>query len=105
MKVIIVGAGISGLTLAAALAQLAPRIEVEVLERDAAAADRRKGYAIGLRGDAGLEVLGRLGLREQVLTNGAQQVTNFVITDRQGRHLLALPSGNDSARQTYPRAA
>jgi protoporphyrinogen oxidase len=28
MKVIIVGAGISGLTLAAALAQLAPRIEV-----------------------------------------------------------------------------
>lgn len=101
MKVIIVGAGISGLTLAAALAQLAPRIEVEVLERDAAAADRRRGYAIGLMGDAGLEVLGRLGLREQVLTNGAQQVTNFVITDRQGRHLLALPSGNDSARQTY----
>ena len=34
MKVIIVGAGISGLTLAAALAQLAPRVEVDLYERD-----------------------------------------------------------------------
>jgi salicylate hydroxylase len=101
VKVIIVGAGISGLTLAAALAQLAPRIEVEVFERDATAAERRRGYAIGLTGDAGLEVLGRLGLRDEVLTNGAQQVTNFMITDRQGRTLLALPSGEDGARQTY----
>jgi 2-polyprenyl-6-methoxyphenol hydroxylase-like FAD-dependent oxidoreductase len=101
VKVIIVGAGISGLTLAAALAQLAPRIQVEVFERDATAAERRRGYAIGLKGDGGLEVLGRLGLRDEVLTNGAQQVTNFMITDRQGRTLLALPSGKDSAQQTY----
>jgi 2-polyprenyl-6-methoxyphenol hydroxylase-like FAD-dependent oxidoreductase len=101
VKVIIVGAGISGLTLAAALAQLAPRIQVEVFERDATAAERRRGYVIGLKGDGGLEVLGRLGLRDEVLTNGAQQVTNFMITDRQGRTLLALPSGKDSARQTY----
>jgi protoporphyrinogen oxidase len=36
--VIIVGAAISGLTLAAAWAQLAPRIEAELLERDAASA-------------------------------------------------------------------
>jgi 2-polyprenyl-6-methoxyphenol hydroxylase-like FAD-dependent oxidoreductase len=101
VKVIIVGAGISGLTLAAALAQLAPRIEVEIFERDATSAERRKGYAIGLKGDTGLDVLGRLGLRDEVLTDGAQQVTNFVITDRQGRTLLALPSGKDSAQQTY----
>jgi len=100
MKVIIVGAGISGLTLAAALAQLAPRIEVEIFERDATSAERRRGYAIGLKGDTGLEVLGRLGLRDEVLTNGAQRVTNFVITDRQGRTLLALPSGNDQ-HQTW----
>jgi 2-polyprenyl-6-methoxyphenol hydroxylase-like FAD-dependent oxidoreductase len=60
VKVIIVGAGISGLTLAAALAQLAPRLEVEIFERDVAAA-RRKGYAISLKGDAGLAVLERLG--------------------------------------------
>ena len=71
MKVIIVGAGISGLTLAAALAQLAPRIEVEIFERDATAAERRKGYAIGLKGDSGLAVLERLGLRDEVLATGA----------------------------------
>jgi 2-polyprenyl-6-methoxyphenol hydroxylase-like FAD-dependent oxidoreductase len=100
VKVIIVGAGISGLTLAAALAQLAPRIEVEIFERDATSVERRKGYAIGLKGDTGLEVLGRLGLRNEVLTDGAERVTNFVITDRQGRTLLALPSGNDQ-HQTW----
>jgi 2-polyprenyl-6-methoxyphenol hydroxylase-like FAD-dependent oxidoreductase len=72
MKVIIIGAGISGLTLGIALTQLAPRIEVEVFERDAAAAGR-KGYAIGLKGDSGLEVLGRLGLRDKVLKTGAQK--------------------------------
>ena len=66
MKVIIVGAGISGLTLAAALAQLAPQHEVELCERDASAADRRKSYAIGLKGDKGLAVLERLGLRDEV---------------------------------------
>lgn len=100
MKVIIIGAGISGLTLAAALAQLAPRIAVEIFERDAEPAQRRKGYAIGLKGDAGLAVLSRLGLREEVLTD-AQKVTNFVITDRRGRTLLGLPSGSDGPRQTY----
>lgn len=101
MKVIIVGAGISGLTLAAALAQLAPQHEVEIYERDASAADRRKSYAIGLKGETGLAVLERLGLRVEVLAGGAQQVTNFVITDRQGATLLALPSSKDSSRQTY----
>jgi 2-polyprenyl-6-methoxyphenol hydroxylase-like FAD-dependent oxidoreductase len=84
MKVIIVGAGISGLTLAAALAQLAPRIEVELYERDTAADARRKGYAIGLKTDAGLTVLERLGLLDDVLSIGAEQVTNFVITDVRG---------------------
>jgi salicylate hydroxylase len=107
MKVIIVGAGISGLTLAAALTQLAPRIEVELYERDAPswaseAAVRRKGYGISLKGDAGLAVLERLGLRNHVVAHDAQQVTNFVINDRQGRILLALPSaGNDKSREIY----
>ena len=57
MKVITVGVGISGLTLAAALAQLAPQHEVEIYEHDASAADRRKGYAIGLKGATGRAVL------------------------------------------------
>ena len=78
MKVIIVGAGIGGLTLTVDMAQLAPRIEVELYERDAAAEARRKGYAIGLKGDAGLSVLERLGLWDDVLSIGAQHVTNFV---------------------------
>ena len=91
MKVIIVGAGISGLTLAAALAQLAPQHEVELYERDASAADRRKSYAIGLKGETGLAVLERLGLRDDVLAGGAQQVTNFVITDRAGRYAAGPP--------------
>jgi protoporphyrinogen oxidase len=38
MNVIIVGLAISGLTLVAALAQLVPRIGVELFERDAASA-------------------------------------------------------------------
>jgi salicylate hydroxylase len=101
MKVIIVGTGISGLTLAAALAQLAPQHEVELYERDASSAARRKGYAIGLRGDTGLAVLERLSLRDEVVAGGAQQVTNFMITDRLGQILLALPSGNEDSRQTY----
>ena len=54
MKVIIVGAGISGLTFAAALGQLAPQHEVELYEGDASAADRRRSYAIGLKGETGL---------------------------------------------------
>jgi salicylate hydroxylase len=102
MKVIIVGAGISGLTLAAALTQLAPRIEVELYERDASASVRRKGYAISLKGDAGLAVLERLGVRDHVLAHDAQQVTNFVINDCRGRILLALPSAeNDRSREIY----
>jgi len=90
-------AGISGLTLAAALARLAPQHEVELYERDASAAGRRRSYAIGLKAETGLAVLERLGLREEVLADGAQQVMNFVITDRQGTALLALPSGRDES--------
>src|SRR6187401_807690 len=101
MKVIIVGAGISGLTLAAALAQLAPQLEVELYDRDPSPAARRKGYAIGLKGDSGVAVLQRLGLWDEILAGGTQQVTNFLITDRQGRTLLTLPSGTDDSRRTY----
>jgi flavin-dependent dehydrogenase len=54
MKVIIIGAGTSGLTFAAALAQLASQHEVELYERDRSAGARRKGYVISLKGDAGL---------------------------------------------------
>ena len=45
--IIIIGAGTSSLTLAHALPQLAPLHEVELFERDASAAARRRGYATG----------------------------------------------------------
>jgi 2-polyprenyl-6-methoxyphenol hydroxylase-like FAD-dependent oxidoreductase len=98
MKVIIIGAGISGLTLAAALAQLASQHEVELYERDRSPGVRRKGYAVSLKGDAGLAVLERLGLRDAVLADGVQQVTNFVINDRHellGRR-ICQPTPNTS---------
>jgi hypothetical protein len=72
-------------------------------ERDAAADARRKGYAIGLKGDAGFSVLERLGLLDDVLSIGAEQVTNFVITDRQGR-TLGPPVGKRRAAPDVPRA-
>ena len=53
MKVIIVGAGVSGLTLAAAVAELAPQHDVELYERDASAAGRRKARRLGSRARKG----------------------------------------------------
>jgi flavin-dependent dehydrogenase len=65
MKVIIIGAGISGLTLAAAPAQLASHHEVELYERDRSPGARCKGYAISLKGDAGLGPVSRpAGVRQ-----------------------------------------
>ena len=93
MKVIIVGAGISGLTLAAALAQLAPRVEVDLYERDAAADARRKGYAIGLKTDAGLSVLERLGN----LAAAADHVAAGIAS--RGRKAV-LESGRAASRST-----
>jgi L-2-hydroxyglutarate oxidase LhgO len=45
--IIIIAAGTSSLTLADALPQPAPQHEVELFERDASAAARRRGYATG----------------------------------------------------------
>src|SRR5436190_910400 len=66
MQVAVVGAGIAGLTFAAAMRKYAPAAEVTLYERDASPAARPEGYSLGLRGDAGLLVLKRLGLYEQV---------------------------------------
>jgi 2-polyprenyl-6-methoxyphenol hydroxylase-like FAD-dependent oxidoreductase len=61
MKVVAIGAGVSGLTLAAALTRLDPRVEVELYERDADALSRFQGYSLGLKGEGGLPVLRQLG--------------------------------------------
>src|ERR1700750_236750 len=54
MKVAIIGAGLSGLTLAHGLGQSGA--EVEVFERNVSAADHRSGYGIHLNAD-GLRAL------------------------------------------------
>jgi hypothetical protein len=59
--------------------------EIVVFERDEDAFSRPQGYAIGLKYQAGLGVLGELGLREAVLAAGAGPVGRFVFTDQRGR--------------------
>jgi salicylate hydroxylase len=100
MKVTIIGAGIGGLTLAVALKQKNPAIEVDIYESDAGGFSRRQGYDLGLKGDSGLRVLTSLGLRDKVLTDNAVKVTNFVFTNQAGKELLALPA-RDEERLTY----
>lgn len=99
MKVIAIGAGVSGLTLAAALIRFDPSVEVELYERDADAASRFQGYSLGLKGEGGLPVLRQLGLFEE-LRPYMQPITNFIFCDQQGHALLQLPSSGDDKHQT-----
>jgi salicylate hydroxylase len=101
MKVAVIGAGLSGLVFAAAMKQKSPDARVELYERDEGPFSRPQGYAIGLRGDAGLKVLGDLGLRGATLGSDAVKVTRFVICDQDGGELLALGGGADDRYLTY----
>lgn len=99
MQVAVVGAGIAGLTFAAAMGRLMPSATVTLYERDAAAATRPEGYSLGLRGDAGLLVLKRLGLYD-ALAADAVVIANFAFLDQRGKHLLDLPAAADERRRT-----
>jgi salicylate hydroxylase len=99
MRVAVVGAGIAGLTFAAAMRKFAPSAEVAIYERDAAADARPEGHGLGLRGDAGLLVLKRLGLYDD-LAGDAVTIANFAILDQRGKHLLDLPAASDERRGT-----
>jgi salicylate hydroxylase len=99
MRVAVVGAGIAGLTFAAAMRKLAPTVEVALYERDAAHDARPEGYGLGLRGDAGLLVLKRLALYDEVAAD-AVTIANFAILDQRGKHLLDLPAAADERRRT-----
>ena len=99
MRVAVVGAGVAGLTFAAAMRKFAPAVEVALYERDASADARPEGYGLGLRGDAGLLVLKRLELYGDIAP-AAVTIANFVILDQRGKHLLDLPAASDERRRT-----
>src|SRR6476646_8307882 len=99
MRVAVVGAGIAGLTFAAAMRKFAPAPEVAIYERDAAADTRAEGHGLGLRGDAGLLVLKRLGLYDD-LADDAVTIANFAILQQRGTLLLDLPAASDERRRT-----
>jgi 2-polyprenyl-6-methoxyphenol hydroxylase-like FAD-dependent oxidoreductase len=92
MRVLVSGAGISGLTFAAAMRRFCPAAEVVIFERDEAPDSRPQGYGLGMDRDAGQLVLRELGLRDE-LAGDAVPITRFVFCDRRGRSLLELPSG------------
>ena len=99
MKVVVIGAGISGLTYAAAIQRFSPQTQVEVYERDQSLASRPQGYSLGLKGDAGLAVLKTLGLYEQIAPEVAT-INNFVFCNQRGQHLLELRATGDEKHLT-----
>ena len=99
MRVVVIGAGISGLTFAAAMQCLSPQTEVEIYERDQSLTSRPQGYSLGLKGDAGLAVLKTLGIYEQTAAEVAT-ITNFVFCNQRGQRLLELPATGDEKHLT-----
>ena len=101
MKVAVIGAGVSGLTFAAAMRKKAPGAEVTIYERDESAGSRPQGYAIGLRNGLGLTALAELGLRDAVVGTDSIRVTNLAITNQGGQALLSLRSSPNDPNTTY----
>jgi 2-polyprenyl-6-methoxyphenol hydroxylase-like FAD-dependent oxidoreductase len=99
MKIAVIGAGISGLTFAAAIQRFSPEIQVELYERDQGLTTRPQGYSLGLKGDLGLGVLKTLGLYDD-LAQEMVTITNFVFCNQRGQHLLELKASRDEKRLT-----
>lgn len=99
MKIAVIGAGISGLTFAAAMQRFSPQTQVDVYERDHSLTNRLQGYSFGLKGNTGLAVLKTLGL-DKYLEQEMVTITNFVFCTQRGQHLLALPATGQEQRLT-----
>jgi 2-polyprenyl-6-methoxyphenol hydroxylase-like FAD-dependent oxidoreductase len=59
MRILIAGAGLSGLTMAAGLRRQESAADIRIFERDGSWTDRPQGYSIGLKGDSGIPVAPR----------------------------------------------
>jgi 2-polyprenyl-6-methoxyphenol hydroxylase-like FAD-dependent oxidoreductase len=97
MRIVIVGAGIGGLTLAAALRR--EGMEARVYEREPSSTARPQGYAISLKGSTGLRVLRELGLEEELRKTG-RPTPDFTFLTPEGRPLLHLHPAADSPEYT-----
>ncbi len=97
LHIIIIGAGIGGLTLANLLRQSDPAIHVRVFESDSAAHMRTQGGTLGLKDSGGLTALQRLGMYEEIRAV-SKPVTQFTILTQQGKHLLTLHGHPHSLR-------
>jgi hypothetical protein len=104
MKIAVIGAGIGGLTFAAAMRRFCPDADVEVYERDQGPESRSQGNSLGLNGDKALAVLKMLDLYERV-AGGLVTVTRFVFCDQRGHPLLELPATGDEKRLTLQAPA
>jgi 2-polyprenyl-6-methoxyphenol hydroxylase-like FAD-dependent oxidoreductase len=103
MRVTVIGAGITGLTFGVAMRQVAPDVATVLYERDTSPTSRAQGYAIGIKGDGGLPVLAKLGIRDKMLEHRSVRITGFVFTDQHGVELLRLGTTNADDRHTTYR--
>jgi 2-polyprenyl-6-methoxyphenol hydroxylase-like FAD-dependent oxidoreductase len=96
-RVVIVGAGLGGLTLANHLRQHGDAFDIKVFERDPGVHARPQGYSITLKDSGGLVSLRHLGLYNEVRTYSSV-VETFRILAQDGRELLTLRGDPTSPR-------
>jgi 2-polyprenyl-6-methoxyphenol hydroxylase-like FAD-dependent oxidoreductase len=91
MKVIIIGAGISGLTFAATLQKrMSSEIELVIYERDLSMNERPQGYALGMDDKHALPVFQELNIYDELVNDpNSKKITNFVFQDQDGKELLS----------------
>jgi len=110
LKILIIGAGIGGLTLANLLRQREPAIQVQLVERSAEPESSRpeSGGTLALKEPGGLTALQRLGIYEDLRRVG-KPVTDFRFLTADGKLLMTLreppPSAARGTTWRVPRSA